>query len=115
MLKLLFVTIVLLAGILVFVRAIEPRVAFIPSAGEHSVPSDHGVAFDAATITTADGEQLRGWILPTPHPRATVVYFHGNGGNLSIWLPILIELQRQGFAVAAFDYRGFGASTGRPS
>ncbi len=42
-------------------------------------------------------------------------YFHGNGGNLSIWAPILAGIARQGYAVTAFDYRGYGNSTGRPS
>lgn len=48
-------------------------------------------------------------------PRARIVYFHGNGGNLSIWAPILAGIARQGYAVIAFDYRGYGNSTGRPT
>src|SRR5688572_8725241 len=47
--------------------------------------------------------------------RASVVYFHGNGGNLSIWAPILAGIHREGYAVYAIDYRGYGLSTGRPS
>jgi len=113
--KLLVVTAAVFVVIFALVRAIEPRVAFFPASGEDSVPSAHGVPYDAATIDTADGERLHAWLLPSPNARATVVYFHGNGGNLSIWLPILVGLQRQGFTVAAFDYRGYGASTGRPS
>ena len=48
-------------------------------------------------------------------PRAHIVYFHGNGGNLSIWAPILAGVARQGYSVVAFDYRGYGNSTGRPT
>ena len=47
-------------------------------------------------------------------PRAHIVYFHGNGGNLSIWAPILAGVARRGYTVTAFDYRGYGNSTGRP-
>jgi hypothetical protein len=50
-----------------------------------------------------------------PTPRAHVVYFHGNGGNLSVWAPILAAIAQQGFSVLAVDYRGYGVSTGRPS
>ena len=50
-----------------------------------------------------------------PEPRAQVVYFHGNGGNLSVWTPILAGIARHGYSVLAFDYRGYGVSTGRPS
>ena len=97
------------------VRWLEPRFAFFPSAGEQDTPAALGVRFEGATLTTQDGEQLRGWFVPSAAPRALVVYFHGNGGNLSVWLPILAEIQKQGFSVAAIDYRGYGASTGRPT
>ncbi len=53
--------------------------------------------------------------MPHPAPRARILYFHGNGGNLSVWAPILAGIHRRGYAVHAFDYRGYGASTGRPS
>jgi hypothetical protein len=43
------------------------------------------------------------------------VYFHGNGGNLSVWSDVLVGLWRQGFDVLAIDYRGYGLSTGTPS
>jgi pimeloyl-ACP methyl ester carboxylesterase len=55
------------------------------------------------------------WTLPHAVPRAAVMYFHGNGGNLSVWLPILAGVYKQGFTVHAIDYRGYGASTGRPT
>ena len=93
----------------------KSRFAFFPSAGEHPTPDDLGLTFERATLSTSDGERLRGWLLPSSAAKALVVYFHGNGGNLSVWLPILAGLHRQGFTVAAIDYRGYGASTGRPS
>src|SRR5439155_1649334 len=37
------------------------------------------------------------------------------GGNLSVWAPILANLTPHGYSVLAFDYRGYGLSTGRPS
>jgi fermentation-respiration switch protein FrsA (DUF1100 family) len=44
-----------------------------------------------------------------------VLFFHGNGGNLSMWLDVVAALRRRGFSVLAVDYRGYGDSTGRPS
>lgn len=103
-------------GLMVFVRWLEPRLAFFPSAGETTTPGDLGVEFSTTTVTTRDGERLHTWLLRAGSPsRALVVYFHGNGGNLSIWAPILSELARHGFDVLAFDYRGYGLSTGRPT
>jgi uncharacterized protein len=102
-------------GLAALVRYVEPRFAFFPTAGEGATPAELGLAFETSTIATSDGERLRAWTLPQVTPRAAVVYFHGNGGSLSVWLPILAGLYRQGFTVHAIDYRGYGASTGRPT
>jgi fermentation-respiration switch protein FrsA (DUF1100 family) len=67
------------------------------------------------SLTAAGGVALRGWSMPHAAPRARILYFHGNGGNLSVWAPILAGIHRRGYAVHAFDYRGYGASTGCPS
>lgn len=108
----------LVAGLVVLtwaVRRLEPRLAFFPSTGEDVTPSDHGVPFTALTITTTDDERLRAWHLPRSDARAQVVYFHGNGGNLSLWTGILAGLWSQGFDVIAADYRGYGLSSGSPT
>jgi fermentation-respiration switch protein FrsA (DUF1100 family) len=97
------------------VRASEAQLAFFPMRGEDATPATYGVAFTPATVTTSDGVRLRVWHLPKEQALAQVVYFHGNGGNLSIWSDILVALRREGYDVIAFDYRGYGLSTGTPS
>ena len=104
-----------IVALAVIVRVIEPRIAFFPFRGESETPRDVGVAFDALTIDTQDGERLRAWAMRAPDPRARVVYFHGNGGNLSNWVPILTGIVRQGYSVFAVDYRGYGLSSGSPT
>jgi fermentation-respiration switch protein FrsA (DUF1100 family) len=106
---------ILVASLVAFVRWLEPRFAFFPTRGETTNPAALGIAFESETIATADGEQLRAWRLHAPAPQALIVYFHGNGGNLSAWAPILSDIARHGYEVIAFDYRGYGLSTGRPS
>jgi uncharacterized protein len=111
------------------VRLLEARLAFFPLAGETATPRQFGVDYEPLSIDTADGETLRAWRLhPLYDPTASrldrsgrepargyVLYFHGNGGNLSVWAPVLTGLARQGYAVLAVDYRGYGDSTGRPT
>jgi fermentation-respiration switch protein FrsA (DUF1100 family) len=119
------------AVLVVLVRLLEPRLAFFPFRGETTTPRDIGVDFESLTIETSDGERLRAWhilsTLSTQHPSQStqhpapgtlhplVVYFHGNGGNLSNWAPIVSAIARQGYSVLAFDYRGYGVSSGRPT
>ena len=109
------VTLVLTGALLwALVRVLEPRLAFFPTGGEQMTPADHRLAFSAIDVRTSDGERLRAWWIPREQPLANVVFFHGNGGNLSLWSPVFAELHRQGYAVLAWDYRGYGSSTGRP-
>ena len=104
-----------LAVVALLVRVFEPRFAFFPATGETVTPREFGVEYEAFAVTARDGKRLQAWALRHPAPRALVVYFHGNGGNLSVWAPILAGIARQGFSVLAFDYRGYGRSTGRPT
>ena len=109
-----------LAAILVIsmkwlVARIEPRLMFFPSAGETETPRTIGLEYRSLDIRTADGETIAAWWLPHNAARADVLYFHGNGGNLSVWLPILAGVHASGLNVLAFDYRGYGRSTGTPT
>lgn len=108
----LVVTVIVLA---LLVRVVEPWFAFFPLEGETTTPRDLGVPYEALIIPTGDGERLHAWRLPADAPRARILYFHGNGGNLSVWAPILVGLPRHGYSVLAVDYRGYGLSTGKPS
>jgi fermentation-respiration switch protein FrsA (DUF1100 family) len=66
-------------------------------------------------VRTADGETLNTWWLPAAGGAPEILFFHGNGGNLSVWLDVVAGIRRQGWSVLAIDYRGYGASTGTPS
>jgi uncharacterized protein len=111
------VAIAALAVVLVgwWVRSFEANLAFFPTRGEDATPGAYGVPYTPLNVTTTDGEKLHGWHLTREDARARVIYFHGNGGNLSLWSEILVALSRRGFDVVAFDYRGYGLSSGRPS
>jgi esterase/lipase len=52
---------------------------------------------------------------PEGIPKATVLYFHGNGGNISKWADYIRVLVNDGFQVCMPDYRGYGKSTGIPT
>src|SRR5688572_17302126 len=67
-------------------------------------------------FTTADGYRLNGWFFAS-HAQpstATVIFFHGNSGNISDvgWLGQWFA--KRGFDVLLVDYRGYGASAGEP-
>lgn len=69
----------------------------------------------AFRLMTADGEAIAAVFLPDDAATHVLLYSHGNAEDLGHVLPRLRSLQRLGFAVLGYDYRGYGASQGRPS
>jgi uncharacterized protein len=109
------VVLLLLGIVTAAVRFAQSHLAFFPTPGEQVTPDRFGIPFAPLTIATADGETLRAWHLVREQPLGRVVYFHGNGGNLSLWSDVLAGVWHHGFDVVAVDYRGYGLSTGSPS
>lgn len=103
------------AAVKLLVVVLEPRLTFFPLRGLTSTPQKGEISYQEMTVPTRDGENVHAWALHHPEARAEVVFFHGNGGNLSLWLDFLLELYHQSLTVIAFDYRGYGKSTGSPT
>ena len=55
------------------------------------------------------------WIKPEQPAKATILYFHGNGGNISKWINHIKPLIEDGYQICMLDYRGYGKSTGQPT
>jgi fermentation-respiration switch protein FrsA (DUF1100 family) len=71
--------------------------------------------FEELRLTAADGVRLHGWLVPGPRA-ITVLWAHGNAGNISHRLHNLrLMRERLGVTVLLFDYRGYGESEGMPS
>ena len=77
-------------------------------------PSSYRAEQLPIVMVPADGGSVATLYLPNPLAAVTVLYAHGNAEDLGQLAPYLEELRRAGFAVIAFDYRGYGMSTGGP-
>ena len=97
------------------IGALESKLVFFPYRGEDQNPGTLGIRYEALSLATSDGERVAAWLVEPRDPIADVVYFHGNGGNLSVWLPVVASLHAMRLRVLAVDYRGYGLSTGSPS
>lgn len=105
------------AAIVLLVFVFQSRLVYFPQIGrELSVtPQAYGLDFESVSITTEDGETLHAWWVPAPAARGTVLFFHGNAGNISHRIDYLLMFRKLGYATLIFDYRGYGNSTGTPS
>jgi len=92
---------------------IEDRFIFHPSAEIVQTPLHVGLPFQDHFISTSDGVRLNGWFIPHPDARATLLWFHGNAGNISHRVENLKLLHdKVKLNIFIFDYRGYGLSTG---
>lgn len=108
---------ILYALVVALMWAFQDRLLYLPNAGrEHiATPADRGLAWEEVTLTTEDDVALHAWWIPAPAPRASLLFFHGNAGNISHRLESIAQFQRLGLSVLIVDYRGYGRSEGRPS
>ncbi|MDD2804500.1 MAG: alpha/beta hydrolase [Elusimicrobiales bacterium] len=89
---------------------------FKPTRHIHQDPAAQQLKYEAIKFTSGDGTELTGmFFAPAGAPKATVVHFHGNGQNMTAHYPYSAWLAAEGYNVFIFDYRGYGASGGRPS
>jgi fermentation-respiration switch protein FrsA (DUF1100 family) len=78
-------------------------------------PSRLGLAYEKATFRAADGVMLSGWYLPAARPWLSLLYSHGNAGDIRDWVHAAPPFLEAGIGLLIWDYRGFGRSEGRPS
>lgn len=78
-------------------------------------PSSYQDSNEILKLMTADGVQISAAYLPNKSAAYTLLYSHGNAEDLIDVLPVRKELRDSGFAVLAYDYRGYGTSQGKPS
>jgi len=62
---------------------------------------------------SSDGVRLHGWFFKAGEP--TIIFFHGNAGNITERGPTAAGLAKRGISVFVFDWRGYGKSEGSPS
>ncbi len=61
-----------------------------------------------------DGNQVALVYIENSKAEFTVLFNHGNYEDLGVLEEFLADYSRKGFSIIAWDYRGYGASSGRP-
>ena len=105
--------------------AFQDQLLFQPSSRLLATPDRAGMDYETVRLNTEDGETLHGWWIPAADvsretsPGAvadpTLLFFHGNAGNISGRLESVRQFHELGLNVLIVDYRGYGQSTGSPS
>jgi fermentation-respiration switch protein FrsA (DUF1100 family) len=89
---------------------------FYPEEDYVLTPQELRVRYQDIYTDARDGTRLHGWLLHA-HGKslARVLFLHGNAQNIGTHIASVYWLTKEGFDVFLLDYRGYGASQGRPS
>ena len=113
--KILFSTAAVIILLFFFIRFLEKKSLYFPLRKIESTPRDTGLDYEEVFVTTKDGIQISAWFIPSESPQATILFSHGNGGNISHRLEKMKILNDLDLDIFIFDYRGYGMSKGNPS
>lgn len=84
-----------------------------------SSQATHAIPYEENFLTTKDGARIHTWLMlqeESSSTTPTLIYFHGNAGNMGFRLPNAIKMYtRAKFHILMMDYRGYGDSEGTPS
>lgn len=115
---LVLVGVALYGGVVAMVFFFQDRLIYLPPGTPLvGTPADHSMLYEDVWLDTEDGERLHGWFVhtgPERSSRGVVLFFHGNGCNVSDHLSSLVLFHRLGLDTLIIDYRGYGQSSGRP-
>ncbi|OGT78248.1 MAG: lysophospholipase [Gammaproteobacteria bacterium RIFCSPLOWO2_02_FULL_56_15] len=115
LLSLTFIIVASWLGIVLLAYFFQSHLIYYPEKELVFEPGDIGLDFEEVWLETGDELTIHGWYVPHPAPRATVLFLHGNAGNISHRLDTLRLLYDLGLAALIIDYRGYGNSEGRPT
>jgi hypothetical protein len=103
------------AGFIALVRYLEYAGVFFPSRVIAVIPPMIGLPWEDIHFKTSDDLVLNGWFFKNPQAGSTIIFAHGNAGNMSDRLMKVKFFFDLGLNVFIFDYRGYGKSQGKPS
>lgn len=93
----------------------QRKLIFIPSRCTVPEPAQLGLDAERVEIEVKDGVRLVGWWARNQDSPYTLIWCHGNAGNILYRSDEFKAFLRAGFNLLLFDYRGYGESTGSPS
>ena len=114
--KLLIIGIGIYAALSAYVYYMQSSLIYYPNMPGRDLvatPETINLSYQDIEFVTDDNIKLHGWFIPGKNAKATVLFFHGNAGNISHRLESIEIFHRLELNVFIFDYRGYGQSEGK--
>ena len=89
----------------IYIRYIESRSIFFPMKGIEFTPDLANLAYEDVYMITQDNVKINGWFFPKDNAKHTMLFCHGNAGNIGHRLEKIVILLNAGVNVFIIDYR----------
>ena len=99
----------------VFLFLMQARLLYYPNIPSRELtarPNDAGLDYESVSIAASDGVSIHGWFVAAQPEKGTLLFFHGNAGNISHRLDSIKIFHDLGLSTFIIDYRGYGQSQG---
>ena len=93
----------------------QSKYVYHPTTSISTTPSDYGLFFEDLILETSDGIKISAWYIPLKNSKTTILFFHGNGGNISYQIGFIKIFYSLNLSALLIDYRGYGKSEGTPN
>ncbi|MCC6397963.1 MAG: alpha/beta hydrolase [Bacteroidetes bacterium] len=112
-------TVLLVSGFILtgyfMIGILQTKMLFPATRDIYRDPGVFGWDFEDVWLHVGEKERSHGWFIPLEGARGVALFSHGNAGNIADRLESIGLLREFGFSVFAYDYGGYGKSSGGPS
>ena len=115
LLDFLLIALIVYSGLCLLLFLFQGRLVYLPGPPPKTTPAAHGLEHRERYLVTSDEVRIHAWFMPAPEAKGALVFCHGNAGTIENRLDAARVFLDMGLSVLLFDYRGYGASEGRPS
>ena len=113
--SLVLIGLTLCLGFMALLFVFQEKLVFFPGKAIGDTPTTIGLQYEDVFLVTEDNIKIHGWFIAHPDAKATLLFFHGNAGNISHRIDSISIFYNLGLSVFIIDYRGYGNSEGTPS
>lgn len=103
--------VIFLAGI----YFLQEKIIFLPTKDVYLEIDKDKLNAEEFNLEINNQTNIHGYFFTTKGATKTILFFHGNGGNLTNNFGRVAIAKKMGYNIAVFDYRGYGQSSGKIS
>lgn len=93
----------------------QRHLIYFPHHEAIQIPTFANNYFKVIKLETSDKLALQAWYAPARRNYPTIVYFHGNKGDIGNRIPNVLPYIKNGYGVLLVEYRGYAQNPGTPN